>query len=173
MRIRGELENQRRLSCHATIQGDLVVDVPQDVQINRQIVRKRAETRADRARSDHAALLRRGDEPDMHKPLGDYRPDAAGACKGLALRRTQDRLRPVAEGAEDFCARGMESHGRRAHDRSGPVVTALWPGLHNFACGIAVDIGSTTIACHLSALLSGRALASAGIPTRRSASART
>ena len=41
---------------------------------------------------------------------------------------------------------------------------ALWPGLKNFACGIAVDIGSTTIACHLSSLLSGRTLASAGIP---------
>jgi uncharacterized 2Fe-2S/4Fe-4S cluster protein (DUF4445 family) len=40
---RGELAEQRRLSCSATIQGDLVVDVPQDVQINRQIVRKRAE----------------------------------------------------------------------------------------------------------------------------------
>jgi uncharacterized 2Fe-2S/4Fe-4S cluster protein (DUF4445 family) len=44
------------------------------------------------------------------------------------------------------------------------VVIALWPDLHNFGCGIAVDIGSTTIACHLSSLLSGRTLASAGIP---------
>jgi uncharacterized 2Fe-2S/4Fe-4S cluster protein (DUF4445 family) len=43
-------------------------------------------------------------------------------------------------------------------------VIALWPGLKNFACGIAVDIGSTTIACHLSSLLSGRTLASAGAP---------
>ena len=50
------------------------------------------------------------------------------------------------------------------HDRGGPVVIALWPDLHNFGCGIAVDIGSTTIACHLSSLLSGRTLASAGIP---------
>jgi uncharacterized 2Fe-2S/4Fe-4S cluster protein (DUF4445 family) len=46
----------------------------------------------------------------------------------------------------------------------GPEVIALWPGLKNFACGIAVDIGSTTIACHLSSLLSGRTLASAGLP---------
>jgi uncharacterized 2Fe-2S/4Fe-4S cluster protein (DUF4445 family) len=45
-----------------------------------------------------------------------------------------------------------------------PEVIELWPGLKNFACGIAVDIGSTTIACHLSSLLSGRTLASAGIP---------
>jgi uncharacterized 2Fe-2S/4Fe-4S cluster protein (DUF4445 family) len=39
---------------------------------------------------------------------------------------------------------------------------ALWPGLKNEAWGIACDIGSTTIAMHLSSLLSGRTLASAG-----------
>src|SRR5215212_7171363 len=39
------LEPGRRLSCAARVLGDLVIDVPQDVQINRQIVRKRAETR--------------------------------------------------------------------------------------------------------------------------------
>src|SRR5512134_2297248 len=34
------LKPGRRLSCSATIQGDLVVDVPQDVVINAQVVRK-------------------------------------------------------------------------------------------------------------------------------------
>ncbi len=46
----------------------------------------------------------------------------------------------------------------------GPEVIALWPGFHNSACGVAVDIGSTTIAAHLSSLLSGRTLASTGAP---------
>ena len=39
------LGDERRLSCSAKIAGDLVIDVPQDVQINRQVVRKRAESR--------------------------------------------------------------------------------------------------------------------------------
>src|SRR3712207_6272753 len=39
------LADDRRLSCQAKVLGDLVIDVPQDVQVNRQIVRKRAETR--------------------------------------------------------------------------------------------------------------------------------
>ena len=39
------LPPDRRLSCQATVQGDLVIDVPQDVQVNRQVVRKRAESR--------------------------------------------------------------------------------------------------------------------------------
>ncbi len=161
---RGELENQRRLSCSATIQGDLVVDVPQDVQINRQIVRKRAETRVI-ARDPIVQLCYvEVEEPDMAKPLGD----ADRLIRALVeqwhfdtprmdfhlLPKVQKVLR---EGAWKVTAAVF-------HDRGGPVVIALWPDLHNFACGIAVDIGSTTIACHLSALLSGRTLASAGIP---------
>ena len=68
--VRGELGN-RRLSCSATIQGDLVVDVPQDVQINRQIVRKRAETRPIPRDPILQLCYVEVDEPDMAKPLGD------------------------------------------------------------------------------------------------------
>jgi uncharacterized 2Fe-2S/4Fe-4S cluster protein (DUF4445 family) len=161
---RGELENQRRLSCSATIQGDLVVDVPQDVQINRQIVRKRAETRVIERDPIIQLCYVEVEEPDMAKPLGDtdrllralreqWRFESPRIDFHL-LPRVQKVLR---EG-------GWKVTAAVHHDRGGPVVTALWPDLHNFACGIAVDIGSTTIACHLSALLSGRTLASAGIP---------
>jgi uncharacterized 2Fe-2S/4Fe-4S cluster protein (DUF4445 family) len=68
---RGELSGPRRLSCSATIQGDLVVDVPQDVQINRQIVRKRAETRVIERDPATQLCYVEVDEPDMEKPLGD------------------------------------------------------------------------------------------------------
>src|ERR671917_1207420 len=67
---RGELEG-RRLSCTATILGDLVVDVPQDVAINRQIVRKRAETRVIERDPVIQLCYVEVDEPDMEKPLGD------------------------------------------------------------------------------------------------------
>jgi len=161
---RGELAGQRRLSCSATIQGDLVVDVPQDVQINRQIVRKRAETRViERDPATHLCYVE-VDEPDMEKPLGDtdrllrvlsrdWRFENLRIDFDL-LPRVQKILR---EGEWKVTAAVYLSPG-------GPEVVALWPGLKNFACGIAVDIGSTTIACHLSSLLSGRTLASAGIP---------
>src|SRR5690606_39788781 len=38
-RVRGLAEG-RRLSCSATILGDLVIDVPQDTVINAQVIRK-------------------------------------------------------------------------------------------------------------------------------------
>src|SRR4029079_12572149 len=42
------------------------------------------------------------------------------------------------------------------------TITAVWPGLHDRAFGIAFDVGSTTVAGHLCDLLTGDVLASAG-----------
>ena len=46
------------------------------------------------------------------------------------------------------------------HD--GPTITAIWPGFHDVALGVAFDIGSTTVAGHLCDLHTGEVLASAG-----------
>ena len=46
------------------------------------------------------------------------------------------------------------------HD--GDTITAVWPGLHDRAYGIAFDVGSTTVAGHLCDLTTGEVLASAG-----------
>ena len=46
------------------------------------------------------------------------------------------------------------------HDAS--VVTAVWPGFHDTAYGIAFDVGSTTVAGHLCDLRTGEVVGSAG-----------
>ncbi|WP_051630946.1 ASKHA domain-containing protein [Afifella pfennigii] len=154
----------RRLSCQALVDGDLVVDVPQDVQINRQIVRKRAETR--HIERDPATRLCyvEVEEPDMEKPLGDA-DRLLQALSGewqLENPRIETRLLPD---VQRLLREGEWKVTCAVHDDGdGPLVTAIWPGFHNIACGIAVDIGSTTIAAHLSSMLSGRTLASAGAP---------
>ena len=79
---RGEPENlfdsrkglapERRLSCHALLWGDVVIDVPPSSQVHKQVVRKRAEVRdivMDPAIRLHYCVV---DEPDMHNPLGDF-----------------------------------------------------------------------------------------------------
>jgi uncharacterized 2Fe-2S/4Fe-4S cluster protein (DUF4445 family) len=50
------LEANHRLSCQALIQGDLVIDVPAESQMHRQVVRKEAEY----ARHQRAPALCRG-----------------------------------------------------------------------------------------------------------------
>ena len=59
------------MSCHALIQGDLVVDVPASSQVHRQVVRKAAESRVitlDPVVHLHYVEVK---EPDMHDPSGD------------------------------------------------------------------------------------------------------
>ena len=45
----------------------------------------------------------------------------------------------------------------------GKQIIGVWPGLHELAYGLAVDVGSTTIAAHLCDLGSGEVVASAGV----------
>ena len=45
----------------------------------------------------------------------------------------------------------------------GRDVIAIWPGFHDTIYGVAIDIGSTTIAGHLANLADGAVLASAGV----------
>ena len=47
--------------------------------------------------------------------------------------------------------------------RNGRDIVGLWPGLVDRIYGVAVDIGSTTVAAHLADLTTGETLASAGV----------
>ena len=63
----------RRLGCQAQIQGDVIIDVPPESQVHKQVVRKRAEARE--IVMDPATKLYyvEVEEPDMHNPSGDLR----------------------------------------------------------------------------------------------------
>ncbi|WP_414834233.1 ASKHA domain-containing protein [Afifella sp. YEN Y35] len=162
------LTEGRRLSCQALVEGDLVVDVPQDVQINRQIVRKRAETRVIERDPATQLCYVEVEEPDMEKPLGDADRLLHALEKewGFQKPRIASRLLPqiqkLLRAGEWKVTCAVYTDGRA--EGGGPIVTAIFPGFHNVGCGLAVDIGSTTIAAHLTSLLSGRTMASAGAP---------
>src|SRR5258708_23372682 len=68
---RKTLAEGRRLSCSAHILGDLVIDVPADSQVHRQVVRKAVEAVA--IELDAAVRLHYVEvaEPDMHSPASD------------------------------------------------------------------------------------------------------
>lgn len=160
------LKPGRRLSCSTTIEGDLVIDLPSDMAVNAAVVRKAVDTR-DFPRDPAIRLLYvEVVEPDMHAPLGDldrifvalerdWGISAPIVDPGI-LPRVQKTLR---DGAwKVTCAIAQDRDDER------PRLMGLYPGLKNEAYGIAVDIGSTTIALHLSSLLSGATIASAGTP---------
>ncbi len=69
-RIKG-LPSGRRLSCQTKIQGDLVIDVPPESQVHKQVVRKEADTRAIELDPATHLYFIEVEEPDMHKPSSD------------------------------------------------------------------------------------------------------
>jgi len=164
-RYRGlrNLATDRRLSCQAKIQGDLIVDVPADAQTNRQIVRKRAEVRAIEPKSSITLATVTIAEPDMDLPRGDAdRLREALAEKAGLSGLTLDPALLASVQATLRAGNWTVTAAIHQDNASGPMVTALWPGEKTTVYGLAVDIGSTTIAAHLCDLNTGRTVSSAG-----------
>ncbi|WP_306117818.1 MULTISPECIES: ASKHA domain-containing protein [unclassified Roseitalea] len=159
-----DLKPGRRLSCSATVQGDLVIDVPADAQVNAQLVRKAADTKVFPRNPALQLCYVEPDEPDMEKPLGDLDRlfAALHAEWGFEQLSADPHLLPQVQA---ILRKGQWAVTTAVHqpETGGPAtLVALWPGLKNEAYGIACDIGSTTIALHLVSLLSGLTIASAG-----------
>lgn len=158
----GALPADRRLSCQAKILGDLVIDVPTDTAINKQVVRKRAETRRIDRDTSTRLMYVEVVEPDMANPSGDLdRLREALEKEWLVKDARLDP--PLYAQLQSILRKGDWKVTAAIHDDGdGPLITALWPGLQQRAFGLAVDIGSTTIAAHLVDMMSGRTVASAG-----------
>jgi uncharacterized 2Fe-2S/4Fe-4S cluster protein (DUF4445 family) len=150
----------RRLACTAEILGDLVIDVPAESQVHRQVVRKSLDLR--RFRVDPVVRLHYVEvvPPDLASPSGDV-------ARLLAALEAEWGLRDLAVDLE--VVRGLQrtlragGWGVTAAVHDGHNVVAAWPGLHEAVFGIAVDVGSTTIAGHLANLGTGAVLASTGL----------
>ena len=164
-RIRGLTEG-RRLGCQARIAGDVVIDVPPESQVHKQVIRKSATQRDIVMDPATRALYVEVAEPDMHEPSGDFERlvaaladqwQAPGATADLALlRRLQPALR---KGAWKVTVALHQGH-LDAH----PRILDIWPGFHEGGLyGLAIDLGSTTIAAHLCDLRDGTVLASSGV----------
>jgi uncharacterized 2Fe-2S/4Fe-4S cluster protein (DUF4445 family) len=139
--------------------GDLVIDVPPESQLHRQVIRKEAEARTIEldpvVRLHHVEV----ESPTLASPSGDLRRlfEALEREWGLddlvadlhVIRDLQAALRA------GRWAVTVAVHG-------GHAVSAIWPGFRDVALGVAFDVGSTTVAGHLCDLASGDVLAAAG-----------
>ncbi len=157
---RGDFAPGRRLGCQAKLCGDVVVDVPAESQVHRQVVRKRAEAHPIEIDPVVRLCYVEVAEPDMHDPSSDFRrlQDALAAQWNLP-GVTADL--PVLAGLQ----KALRAGGWKvtAAVRQGSRLVAVWPDLREVAYGIAVDIGSTTIAAHLTNLVTGEVVASSGV----------
>ncbi|MBV9739629.1 MAG: DUF4445 domain-containing protein [Hyphomicrobiales bacterium] len=158
-RVRRPFARGERLGCQARLRGDLIVDVPAESQLHRQVVRKRAEAWPVKIDPVSRLYYLEVEKPDMTDPSSDFRRLAKALAEqwGLpevraelsVLRGLQKTLR-----AADFAVTACVRHGRD--------IVAIYPGLKERVFGLAFDIGSTTVAAHLCDLGSGDVLASSG-----------
>jgi uncharacterized 2Fe-2S/4Fe-4S cluster protein (DUF4445 family) len=158
-RSRSGLAEDRRLGCHTRLLGDVVIDVPPDSQIHRQVVRKEADAHAievDPVVRLHYVEVR---EPDMRDPAADLRRLKQALEREWGLTNLDADLH-VLRSLQRALREGEWTATVAVHD--GSTITSIWPGFHDVALGIAFDVGSTTVAGHLCDLRTGEVLASAG-----------
>lgn len=165
-----EIKAGQRLGCGLAIIGDVVFDVPPESQIHKQVIRKGVNLdglvvdpiialhylELDERHPEDGISLTEQITEQLAKDwsienvefdfglLPDLEAAAAGRSLTVAIRST------AAVGS------GLDSDGDRSQ------VVGVWPGFVDRVVGVAIDIGSTTVAGHLCDLTTGEILASAG-----------
>jgi len=154
------LAHERRLSCMAHIRGDVVIDVPPESQVYRQVVRKGLDIRdfhLDPVVRLHYVEV---EPPQLASPSGDLYRLQVALEKEWGLRDLEADLH-VIRSLQPALEAGKWAVTVAVH--GGRTITGVWPGLHETAYGVAIDVGSTTIAGHLANIGDGAVLASAGV----------
>lgn len=146
-----------RLSCSAYVRGDVLVTVPEESQAQKQIIRKTATERLIEINPAIRQLYVEVDEAELGEHRGDWGRLQAALSEQwelpedttidlLALRRLQAALRQA-----DWAVTVTLWQEREVID--------IRPGYDEGIYGLAVDIGSTTVAGYLCDLRTGEVLA--------------
>lgn len=166
-RVRG-LKTGRRLGCQATVQSDVVIDVPPESQVHKQVVRKAATVRD--ITMDPATRLFYVEvaEPDMHTPSGDLERLSAALAEHWQIDTQNLRVDlPVLSKLQPALRKGKWAVTvalHQGHNDKHERILDIWPGyFEGRLYGLAIDLGSTTIAAHLCDLRNGDVIASAGV----------
>ncbi|MDP6352389.1 MAG: ASKHA domain-containing protein [Alphaproteobacteria bacterium] len=155
----GLLAPGHRLSCVALIAGDAVIDVPPESQIHKQIIRKRVE--AHPVEIDPVVMLH---YVEVALPsLEDQTSDLGRLERALREQWNLSDLDFDAEVLGVLPDALSQDRGKcTVAVRQGKRLVAVWPGFRDRAFGLAVDVGTTTIAAHLCDLASGEVVAASG-----------
>lgn len=180
------LDEDRRLSCQSILKSDAVIDVPASSQVHQQVVRKENESHdidinpiikpyyVNVAKQKEKSLKKQSnfslheiktfkisvEEPDMHKGTGDLSRLKAALCEEWGL----DNLTCSLEVLQSLQTVLREGEWKvTVAVRNNEEIIAVFPGFKDEMFGIAVDVGSTTIAAHLCDLSTGEVSGSAGL----------
>ena len=180
------LNEDRRLSCQSLLKSDAVIDVPASSQVHQQVVRKENESHdidinpiikpyyVNVAKQKEKPLEQKSnsslheiktfkisvEEPDMHKGTGDLSRLKVALSEEWGL----DNLTCSLEVLQSLQRVLREGEWKvTVAVRNNEEIIAVFPGFKDELFGIAVDVGSTTIAAHLCDLSTGEVSGSAGL----------
>ncbi len=149
-----EKENNYRLSCLAHVKGDLLVFVPEEARGGQQVVRKKA------------GKLKYKPDPPLKTYYIDMKPPSLHDPEDDFLRikyAVKEEHGADINSIDIFCLRTMPDIIRQAkwkvtvyvlHDE----IVRIVPGKIGKYYGIAVDIGTTTVAAYLTDMMTGKAV---------------
>ncbi len=148
-----------RLACQAALLNDVVIDVPAESQVHRQIVRKQADDVSIALNPVVRLYYVQVDEPNMHDPASDLRRLAQALHRDWSLHDLgiDANLLPGLQATlreKDFSVTVAVHENRQ--------IIAIWPGFHDRVLGGAIDVGSTTIGIHLCDLATGEVISTQG-----------
>lgn len=134
-----------RLGCVAKVEGDLLVFVPEESRAGKQVVSKAA--RDIHIQHDPAVKLYyvELEKPTFHEPTADFER----ICHKL---EEQHGLKDLS--VDIFCLREISNAIRKG---GWTVTVSVWndkevirvrPGIHENAYGVAIDVGTTTVAAY-------------------------
>ena len=164
-RTKFHLSEERRLGCQTKILGDLVVDVPEDSQIHKQIIKKETNLRDFSLNTSVKAFYVQVSEPQLDSLESDFERlkislkddwNIQGVtCSVRVIKDLQEKLRRGNWGITVLLY---------YKENTVPEIVDIHSGYSEIpAFGVAIDLGSTSIAATLCDLNSGKIIDSMGI----------
>jgi uncharacterized 2Fe-2S/4Fe-4S cluster protein (DUF4445 family) len=155
---KNRLKGARRLGCNARILGDLVVDVPEESQQHKQHIAKAItayDIQVQPALHLYTVTL---PEPDMHLPISDKRRMQQALIEDYDLPLMDCEMSQL-RALQPALAKGKRQITVAVYQFQ--QIIGIWPGEKKEVYGMAVDLGSTTIAAQLCSLITGEVVATA------------
>lgn len=149
-----------RLACAAAVRGDLLIDVPKESRAGDQVVRKEASEKAFPLNPAVRLFPVTLPPPTLNDPRGDFERLAAALSERFGIPRPEIDYQALL-GLPDALRQGNWTV--TAAILMERELLALFPGEEKEVYGLAIDVGSTTVAGYLCSLKSGKIVATGSL----------
>jgi len=152
---RKSLDKKRRLGCQSKLLGNVVIDIPPESQLHQQIVRKDFEA-TDIFINPITRLYYIDSKINAAKNIEEAIKERLRNDWSLNIESINCVPKNLSDAIKD------SSQGFTVAVRDQKDLIGVWPGFIETIYGVAIDIGSTTIAVNLCDLKNGTVISSQG-----------